>query len=156
MNGYDPQYPVHLYKREKPMNRNTLLVIVLFSLTTLLLLSNPALGEEPKVFVPDKALCAKMLRFGKEAYMRGKYLDAKEYFRKAVQADPASQTAWRYYDLASVFALAEKVEQNADLITPGQSVREMSGAGATSPPPPATPSPPAKKPAFKIVDDEGC
>jgi hypothetical protein len=138
------------------MNCKTLSVIVLFLLTIPFLSSGIALGEEAKHFVPDKALCAKMLRFGKEAYLRGKYLDAKEYFRKAVQADPASQNAWRYYDLATVFALAEKVEQNADLITPGQSAREMSGAGATSPPPPPTPSSPAKKPAFKIVDDEGC
>ena len=138
------------------MNRKTLSVVVFFFLSLPFFLSSIALGEETKHFVPDKALCAKMLRFGKEAYVRGKYLDAKEYFRKAVQADPASQKAWRYYDLATVFALAEKVEQNADLITPGQSTRDMSGAGATSPPPPPKPSSPAKKPAFKIVDDEGC
>ena len=88
------------------MNRKTLSVIVLFFLSIPFFLSSIALGEETKPFVPDKALCAKMLRFGKEAYVRGKYLDAKEYFRKAVQADPASQKAWRYYDLATVFALA--------------------------------------------------
>ena len=67
-----------------------------------------AAAEERKQFVPDKVQCAKMIRFGKQAYMRGKYLDAKEYFRKAVQADPQSALAWQYYDLASVFALAEK------------------------------------------------
>ena len=139
------------------MNRKTLSMIGLFFLITLFFISNTALGEEPKSNVPDKALCEKMIRFGKEAYLRGKYLDAKEYFRKAVQADPASQKAWRYYDLASVFALAEKVEKNAELITPGQSTREMTGTGTTSAPPPApTPAAPPKKPAFKIVDDEGC
>ncbi|MFH1480200.1 MAG: hypothetical protein ABIG67_02945 [Pseudomonadota bacterium] len=120
----------------------------------------PAQAEEQRSLVPDKALCVKMLRFGKEAYTRGKYLDAKEYFRKAVQADPASDLAWRYYDLATLFALAEKVEQNAKLIAPGQSARqEVSPAGQAAPPPPP-PAPSEKKPEkeikFKIVDDEGC
>ncbi|MBW2009543.1 MAG: hypothetical protein JRJ16_16220, partial [Deltaproteobacteria bacterium] len=32
----------------------------------------PAFAEDKTPFVPDKALCAKMLRFGKEAYQRGK------------------------------------------------------------------------------------
>jgi len=86
--------------------------IVAWSLVVGLLLL-PAFGVlaegKPKLFIPDKALCAKMLRFGKEAYMRGKYLDAKEYFRKAIQADPTSQTAWRYYEQAVIFGLAERV-----------------------------------------------
>jgi hypothetical protein len=138
------------------MNRQTLSLTVFFFLSVFFTLSSTAFGEDPKGPAADKALCEKMIRFGKEAYLRGKYLDAKEYFRKAVQADPASQEAWQYYDLASVFALAEKVEQNADLITPGQSTREMSGAGTTGPPPPAPAQAPVKKPAFKIVDDEGC
>ena len=123
----------------------------------------PALAEEQRSLVPDKALCAKMIRFGKEAYTRGKYLDAKEYFRKAVQADPASDLAWRYYDLATLFALAEKVEQNAKLIAPGQSARQEGPSPGQAPPAPPAPPPPApseKKPEkeikFKIVDDEGC
>jgi uncharacterized protein HemY len=100
-----------------------------------------------------------MLRFGEEAYSRGKYLDAKEYFRKAIQADPTSQKAWSHYDLAAVFALAEKVEQNAALIAPGVSVRQegsTSGAQTAAPTPPAPAPKPPKDTGFKIGSDEGC
>ena len=80
-------------------------------------------GPRPANCPPDKELCARMLRFGNEAYARGKYLDAKEYFRKAVKADPTSLKAWRYYDQAVIFGLAEKVEKNANLILPDVSTR---------------------------------
>jgi hypothetical protein len=118
-----------------------------------------ARGEESKAFIPDKALCAKMLRFGKEAYVRGRYLDAKSYFRQAVQADPGSAVAWKYYDQAVIFALAEKVEQKEDLILPGVSKRgEMSAQEASTPPPPppVQAAPKKEEPGFVIVDDEGC
>jgi hypothetical protein len=62
-------------------------------LTAFIYLPQRVVGEEPRLFIPDKALCAKMLRFGKQAYMRGRYLNAKAYFRRAVQADPASVVA---------------------------------------------------------------
>ena len=133
------------------------LISIFFLFSAFFILPQEVTGEEPKLFIPDKALCAKMLRFGKQAYQRGKYLDAKEYFRKAVQADPGSQVAWRYYDLAAIFALAEKVEKNADLVAPGASVRGEGSPQAT--PPPSPPSPkaaPSPKQEFKIVDDEGC
>ena len=139
--------------------------LVLFCMTVFLLTALPlwpegARGEEQKQLIPDKALCAKMLRFGKQAYQRGRYLDAKEYFRKAVQADPESQVAWRYYDMAVIFALAENVEKNANLVLPGVSSRQEGGAGpGPSGPPPPTPSAPSKKekaPEFKILEDEGC
>ena len=124
---------------------------------TVMMASSGTLAEEPKLFIPDKALCAKMLRFGKESYQRGKYLDAKEYFRKAVQADPKSEVAWHFYDLASIFALAEKAEKNADLLTPGVSSRAEIGSDSSSPPPPPA-KPPEKKDKieFKIIEDEGC
>ena len=116
------------------------------------------MSADQKAFVPDKALCAKMLRFGKQAYQRGRYLDAKEYFRKAVQADPFSSDAWRYYDLAAVFALAEKVEQDVDILRPGASSRQEDG---TQTPPSPVPAPQLQSPeeeqtGFTIVDDEGC
>jgi hypothetical protein len=139
-----------------------LLVFVCLFLGTVFCFTSPSNGAEPKLFIPDKALCAKMLRFGKEAYVRGKYLDAKEYFRKAVQADPASPVAWRYYDLATIFALAEKVEKDASLVAPDASVRGETGLPAAPsppappPPPPASEAAPAPEKEFKIVDDEGC
>ena len=113
-------------------------------------------GEEPKLFIPDKALCAKMLRFGKQAYTRGRYLNAKEYFRKAVQADPASLMAWRYYDLAAVFALAEKVEQDVSLIAPGVSTRGEPAPGTPSAAPPAPKMAPPEKGGVTMEEEEGC
>jgi hypothetical protein len=119
------------------------------------------MAQEPAGYVPDKALCAKMLRFGKEAYSRGKYLDAKGYFRKAVQADPGSKVAWRYYDQAVIFALAEKVEKNSGLTLPGVSKGQETGQAKpaeTAPPPPVTKKPQGKgdEGGFKIIEDEGC
>ena len=78
-------------------------------------------AEEAPKFVPNKLLCAQMIRFGQEAYQRGRFQEAKEYFRKATKADPDSKKAWRYYDQAVLFALAERVEQkeNGDLLLPG-------------------------------------
>ena len=117
--------------------------------------SNGFTEEQPSM--PDKALCAKMLRFGQQSYERGRYLDAKEYFRKAVQADPSSLAAWRYYDMATIFALAEKVEKNAKLIAPDVSTKGETSRGEMAPPPPSPPQPgPAKKPKFVIEEDEGC
>jgi len=142
------------------MNAKLLSLIPLAGLllTTLFYFPHTALAEEPKLFIPDKAFCAKMLRFGKQAYVRGKYLNAKEYFRKAVQADPTSSVAWRYYDQAVIFALAEKVEKNADLTLPDTSVRGEKGAAATVSPPPPTPKPADKGEEVDSDDEEeeGC
>lgn len=124
-------------------------------LTALLAFSGGAAAEGPKQLIPDKAQCAKMIQFGKQAYMRGKYLDAKGYFRRAVQADPGSAEAWQYYDLASIFALAEKVEQDKKLIAPGASTRQEGGALKVAPKPPTPPPAPAKK-AVKKEEEEGC
>ena len=123
-------------------------------LLALVLVSAPLCSaQEPETSSPDQALCEKMLRFGKEAYQRGKYLDAKEYFRKAIKADPGSTEAWVFYDQAVIFALAEKVEKKADLVLPDASTRQEASTGA---PPPPTPQPKEDKIEFKIVEDEGC
>ena len=126
-----------------------LLTLFLFLPTTV-----PAEEASPQEGI-DKALCEKMIRHGQEAYERGKYLDAKEFFRKAVQADPSSLNAWAYYDQAVIFALAEKVEKDANLVMPDASTRSEEQAApstAKAPPPPK----PKKEPAFVIVEDEGC
>jgi len=142
------------------MNPKSFMVpMMILFLAIVLVFLGAATAEEPRPFIPDKALCVKMLRFGKQAYQRGKYLDAKEYFRKAVQADPSSGVAWRYYDQATIFALAEKVEKNAGLTLPDLSTREEVGTGTPSsaPTPPPPPTVPSKKGTeFKIVEDEGC
>lgn len=113
-------------------------------------------AEEAKAFVPDKALCAQMIRFGKQSYQRGKFLDAKEYFRRAVQADTASPLAWRHYDLSVISALAEKVNKDTGLIAPDVSPQGPTQAKAAAPPPPAPKPASAKKEKFVIVEDEGC
>ena len=127
-------------------------------LALFLLLPSIVPAEESPRKGTDKAFCAKMIRHGQEAYQRGKYLDAKEYFRKALQADPSSVSAWTYYDQAVIFALAEKVEKNANLIMPDTSSRsEQPGMAPTAKAPPPPPKPKAKKkPGFVIVEDEGC
>ena len=129
------------------MNSRLSFALVGLLLAAMLFLPVTTQAEEPKLFIPDRALCARMLRFGKQAYVRGKYLDAKEYFRRAVKADPGSSVAWKYYDQAVIFALAEKVEKNAELILPDTS---------TPTPSPPKPAPAQEETTFKIVDDEGC
>ena len=108
----------------------------------------------------------KMFRFGKEAYLRGKYEEAKAYFRKALELDPKNQTAWTFYDISSVMALGKKVEKQTELLATSQLPSEQEKAPSEARP--TTPSqeapkpeakPPAKeqpKPEFKIMHDEGC
>lgn len=63
-----------------------------------------------------------MIRFGKEAFQRGRYLDAKQFFRQAIEADQTNSKAWLYYDRNVIFALAEKVEHGSSLLAPGRSL----------------------------------
>ncbi|MCJ7685838.1 MAG: hypothetical protein MUO68_16270 [Desulfobacteraceae bacterium] len=130
--------------------------LMAFILSALIFLPKNAPAQEAKAFTPDKALCAQMIRFGKQSYQRGKFLDAKEYFRKAVQADPASPLAWRHYDLSVISALAEKVNKDTGLIAPDVSPQGPAQAKAAVPPPPAPKPAPGKKGKFVIVEDEGC
>ena len=130
------------------------LTLLAFLFGLLLIPPYPCSAQDPSPSDADKALCGKMLRFGKEAYMRGKYLDAKEYFRKAIKADPGSMEAWIFYDQAVIFALAEKVEKKADLVLPDTSTRKETTSLGTPPPP--EPEPKEEKIEFKIVEDEGC
>jgi len=128
-----------------------------FLLSTILILPWNALAEDAAASAPEKKQCAEMIRFGKQAYERGKYLNAKEYFRKAVQADPTSTAAWRHYDLSVIYALAEKVNKNTELIAPDVSPQGPAPTVAAPPAPPPTQKPEtAKKPKFVIEEDEGC
>ena len=136
-------------------------IVFVFFLTIFFFVTTHATAQEPENCPPDKELCARMIRFGTEAYVRGKYLDAKEYFRKALKADPTSIKAWQYYDQAVIFGLAEKVEKNANLILPDVSTRQEGSITKSPAPPvsPPTPEPAVKKKGetgFKIIEDEGC
>jgi len=144
-------------KEEQPMKHGILcFTLMAFILSTFIFLPQNAPAQGAKAFTPDKALCAEMIRFGKQSYQRGKFLDAKEYFRRAVQADPASPVAWRHYDLSVISALAEKVNKDTGLIAPDVSPQGSAKAGVAAPPPPAPKPAPAKKKKFVIVEDEGC
>jgi len=137
------------------MNKSiSFLISVMFLFALALISPYPCTAQDSSPSAPDKALCTKMLRFGKEAYQRGKYLDAKEYFRKAIKADPSSMEAWVFYDQSVIFALAEKVEKKANLVLPDTSTRKETTSLGTPPPP--KPEPEKKKLEFKIVEDEGC
>jgi len=131
-------------------------ILVLLLLVSVVLPPQTARAENPKAIIPDKARCGEMIRFGKQAYDRGKFLDAKSYFRQAVQADSASDVAWHYYDLSVVSALAEKVNKDSDLLAPDVSergqVQPSSGTASPPPPPPA----PVKKKRIPVEEDEGC
>ncbi|MCP3901167.1 MAG: hypothetical protein GY707_15790 [Desulfobacteraceae bacterium] len=91
-----------------------LISIFLFSL------SSPVCGEEQAIHI-NKPLYDKMVRSGLQEHERKRYLNAKNYFKKAIIADPTSDIVWKYYDLSVVFALAEKVNNNHSLIKPGVS-----------------------------------
>lgn len=90
------------------------------------------IAENNQTLRIDKALCEKMIRFGDEFYQRGKYLDAKEHYRKAIAADPGSKVAWKKYDQAILHALAEKTEQKNDLLTPVKSQDKKTPAQGVS------------------------
>lgn len=146
----------HIILGDEMNYRNIVALIAILSLFAFFLVPSGLVAE--KSYQPDKALCAKMIAAGKESYSRGRYLDAKNYFRKAVEADPGSQKAWHYYDQAVIFALAEKVEKQRDLLVPDVSIRSEAGtAGSHSAPDvaPIVPEVQETEPAVRF-EQEGC
>jgi hypothetical protein len=83
---------------------------------------------------PDTELCALMLRKGNESFSRARYGEAKDYFHKAVLADPSSQKAWSYYDLALMYTVAEQFKNHGKIVQ------------STAPQPEAAIEPAAKEP----------
>lgn len=128
--------------------------LMAFVLSFFVFLPQNVTAEDARAFVPDKARCAQMIRFGKQSYQRGKFLDAKEYFRMALQADPASSMAWRHYDLAVISALAEKVNKNMGLIAPDISMQGPGEAQVAAPS--LAPKPAPDKFAIPEEEEEGC
>ncbi len=108
----------------------------------------------------DKKLCAEKLRFGIEAYQRGRYSQAKAYFKEAIQADPTNQRAWSYYDLSIMYDVAEQVKRAGRVVTssapaPGSAPWTEKAPAAASTPAPAPAPAPVKKGGI-VIDDEGC
>lgn len=113
----------------------------------------------------DKKLCAEKIRYGVEAFNRGRYGEAKAFFREAVTADPTAGKAWAYYDLCVMYDAADQVKKAGQVKVsggpkpgcPGGGVAPpaASSAGSAKPAAPApTPSVPAGIPV--IAPDEGC
>ncbi|MGC1403650.1 MAG: hypothetical protein WA974_12070 [Thermodesulfobacteriota bacterium] len=103
---------------------------------------------------PD--LCALMLRKGKESFTRGKYTEAKELFRKAILADPNSQKAWSYYDLAQMYSVAEQFKNHGRIVQSSAPPAEQTAEITQSPTPVVTfPSPETQKKGQGIVAKKG-
>ncbi len=120
--------------------------------------------KKPEICL-DKQLCAEKLRHGTEAFNRGRFSEAKAFFRQAVTADPTSNKAWAYYDLCVMYDTAEQVKRAGQVKTSGApkpgcpqggaAPPAASGAGSAAPAPSAPAAPvPAGIPA--IAEDEGC
>jgi hypothetical protein len=136
----------------------------IFLLVTTMLLALGAMAGESLPPVRDRTVCAKMIRAGQQACDRGKYEEAKAYFRRAVEADPTSAKAWHHYDTSVVLALAAQLKKQQapceeDTVPEGTEVASPT-AQAPSPPPEDSskitspkakaPTPPPKAP------DQGC
>jgi hypothetical protein len=74
---------------------------------------------------------ALMLRKGQESFSRSKFNEAKEFFRKAVQADPTSQKAWSYYDLSLFYTVGEQYKNHGKVILSSAPQSEASPEMAT-------------------------
>ena len=64
----------------------------------------------------DPERSALMLRKGQEFFSRAKFNEAKDFFRKAVQADPTSQKAWSYYDLSLFYTVGEQYKNHGRIV----------------------------------------
>ena len=78
----------------------------------------------------DKALCALMIRAGREKFDRGRFQEAKDFFRKAVQADPHSARAWYYYETCLINAWAVEMK-NKPVPPAGATTSDPTGGGTT-------------------------
>ncbi|MBW2615818.1 MAG: hypothetical protein JRD02_06560 [Deltaproteobacteria bacterium] len=126
--------------------KNKLLVFAIGGLLLATFLSLPphSFGEGAKTITIDKALCAKMVRSGQELCERGRHKEAREAFRKAIQANPYSARAWHFYDICFVFSWALELK-NRPAPPPEATTSDVKGA---------TPAAPVPKPEEE--DDEGC
>lgn len=113
----------------------------------------------------DKALCAEKIRYGVEAFNRGRYGEAKAFFRQAVTADPTARKAWAYYDLCVMYDAAEQVKRAGQVKVSGgpkpgcpQGGAAAPAAGSAGSTKPAAPAPaPSAPPGIPVIaPDEGC
>jgi tetratricopeptide (TPR) repeat protein len=106
---------------------------------------DPSFAQQTQANPEQSAL---MLRKGQEAFSRGRYNEAKDFFRKAVQADPGSQKAWSNYDLAQIYAVAEQFKNHGRII---QSTAPSPEVTEALPSPVVVPLPSTSKDKGKIA-----
>ena len=80
----------------------------------------------------DPERSALMLRKGQESFSRSKFNEAKDFFRKAVQADPTSQKAWSYYDLSLFYTVGEQYKNHGKVVL--SSAPQPEASQETAPP----------------------
>lgn len=131
---------------------------ILFSLLPFIILSIviqvQSLAQESRLrqCPPDKELCALMIRHGVEAFGRGKYQEARAYFRRAIAADPESELAWRHYDLSMLYDLGKQIATTGRYISSVPSVTISIPEERPLPekaPPPVKPHLPEARPPVK-------
>lgn len=105
-------------------------------------------GGQAYAVDPDSS--ALMLRKGKEAFSRARYGEAKDYFRKAIQADPNSQKAWSYYDLAQLYTVAEQFKNHGRVVASTAPAPEETAAPSLAAP--AAPLPPVAPTAAPVKE----
>jgi hypothetical protein len=76
-----------------------------------------------------------LVRKGQESFSRSKFNEAKDFFRKAVQADPTSQKAWSYYDLSLFYTVGEQYKNHGKIVL--SSAPQLEAAQETPPTAPA-------------------
>ncbi len=135
---------------------------ILLALTLGLLAAGYAMADQfvvcPRDVKKRQALCALMIRYGKDALVRHSYVEARNMFQKAIQADPTSQLAWAYYNRALVLSLSWNFKKTGRLFKPGTAPKFTPGpAAGPKPSAPAVKKPaPAAAPIPPSPPDEGC
>jgi len=64
----------------------------------------------------DEELSGRLVRFGLVSLKRGRYIEAKRFFWKAILVNPTSNVAWLYYDQAVIHTLADEVPRVPSLV----------------------------------------
>ncbi|HSO72441.1 MAG TPA: hypothetical protein VLR91_07330 [Thermodesulfobacteriota bacterium] len=99
--------------------------IVILGLAILLLSGWSLEGANAQTSL-DPERSALMLRKGQESFGRAKFNEAKDFFRKAVQADPTSQKAWSYYDLSLFYTVGEQYKNHGKVVLSSAPLSEAS------------------------------
>lgn len=60
---------------------------------------------------------------GNEAYARGHYLDARKYYKEAIQAGQGSQKVWMQYDRALLMNTMQQLKSDPSVLDPARSNR---------------------------------